>query len=131
MAVLEEEVVRLEEQIVSFRQGLYEEAVCISSRKSSENPTTPSKNELSSRSYKQTHSRSSSQSEINPGLFETRLSPSLSRIASSRKLERQPQNEQMVGANFDEDKITSLEKKSSVLVSPVKRPQPKIQVNIH
>ncbi|KAL5705421.1 hypothetical protein ACHQM5_023725 [Ranunculus cassubicifolius] len=33
VAVLEEEVVRLEEQVVTFRQGLYEEAVNISSSK--------------------------------------------------------------------------------------------------
>ncbi|XP_057974897.1 uncharacterized protein LOC131162443 [Malania oleifera] len=33
VAVLEEEVVRLEEQVVQFRQGLYQEAVCISSSK--------------------------------------------------------------------------------------------------
>lgn len=39
MAVLEEEVVRLEEQIVHFRQDLYQEAVYISSSKrSTENP---------------------------------------------------------------------------------------------
>ncbi|XP_072953221.1 uncharacterized protein [Typha angustifolia] len=31
VAVLEEEVVRLEEQVVNFRQGLYQEAICISS----------------------------------------------------------------------------------------------------
>ena len=33
MAVLEEEVVRLEEQLVHFRQDLYQEAVYISSSK--------------------------------------------------------------------------------------------------
>lgn len=33
VAVLEEEVVRLEEQVVHFRQGLYQEAVYISSSK--------------------------------------------------------------------------------------------------
>ena len=33
MAVLEEEVVRLEEQVVHFRRGLYQEAVYISSSK--------------------------------------------------------------------------------------------------
>lgn len=33
VAVLEEEVVRLEEQVVHFRQGLYKEAVYISSSK--------------------------------------------------------------------------------------------------
>ena len=33
VAILEEEVVRLEEQVVYFRQGLYQEAVYISSSK--------------------------------------------------------------------------------------------------
>ena len=33
MAVLEEEVVRLEEQVVQFRQGLYQEAIYTSSSK--------------------------------------------------------------------------------------------------
>ncbi|GAB4839364.1 hypothetical protein Ancab_028889 [Ancistrocladus abbreviatus] len=37
VAVLEEEVVRLEEQVVLFRKGLYQEAVCISSKKGMEN----------------------------------------------------------------------------------------------
>lgn len=36
VAVLEEEVVRLEEKIVHFRQGLYQEAVYISSSKKME-----------------------------------------------------------------------------------------------
>ncbi|XP_011620320.2 uncharacterized protein LOC18421740 isoform X2 [Amborella trichopoda] len=41
VAVLEEEVVRLEEQVVNFRQGLYQEAVYISSssKKQMENPS--------------------------------------------------------------------------------------------
>ncbi|KAI4330300.1 hypothetical protein MLD38_028599 [Melastoma candidum] len=36
VAVLEEEVVRLEEQVVNFRQGLYQEAVYISSKRNGE-----------------------------------------------------------------------------------------------
>lgn len=40
VAVLEEEVVRLEEKVVHFRQGLYQEAVYISSsKKNMENST--------------------------------------------------------------------------------------------
>ncbi|KAF8405074.1 hypothetical protein HHK36_009971 [Tetracentron sinense] len=39
VAVLEEEVVRLEEQVVNFRQGLYQEAVYISYSKRMDNPT--------------------------------------------------------------------------------------------
>lgn len=43
MAVLEEEVVRLEEQIVHFRQGLYQEAVYVSSSKSNVSSDGPLK----------------------------------------------------------------------------------------
>lgn len=40
MAVLEEEIVRLEEQVVHFRQDLYQEAIYISSsKKNMENST--------------------------------------------------------------------------------------------
>ncbi|KAL0450317.1 UNVERIFIED_CONTAM: hypothetical protein Slati_1588100 [Sesamum latifolium] len=85
VAVLEEEVVRLEEQVVNFRQGLYQEAVYISSRKSPSPDLTPSRNELSTGSSTRKHSRSSSQSEANLGSFGTRSSPLLSRIASTRK----------------------------------------------
>ncbi|KAL3646258.1 hypothetical protein CASFOL_011438 [Castilleja foliolosa] len=77
VAVLEEEVVRLEEQIVNFRQGLYQEAaVHVSSRKSPEN-STPS-------SSKRRHSRSLSQSDVNSGTIQTR--PPLSRVASIRRI---------------------------------------------
>ncbi|CAI8588829.1 unnamed protein product [Vicia faba] len=41
VAVLEEEVVRLEEKIVNFRQGLYQEAVYISSKRNAETPIDP------------------------------------------------------------------------------------------
>ncbi|KAL0288141.1 UNVERIFIED_CONTAM: hypothetical protein Scaly_2740500 [Sesamum calycinum] len=83
VAVLEEEVVRLEEQVVNFRQGLYQEAVYISSRKSPSPDLTPSRNELTTGSSIRKHSRSSSQSEANLG--SSRPSPLLSRIASTRK----------------------------------------------
>ncbi|KAL2240327.1 UNVERIFIED_CONTAM: hypothetical protein Sindi_0673900 [Sesamum indicum] len=83
VAVLEEEVVRLEEQVVNFRQGLYQEAVYISSRNSPPPDLTPSRNKLSTGSSIRKHSRSSSQSEANLGSFGTR--PLLSRIASTRK----------------------------------------------
>ncbi|KAL3626789.1 hypothetical protein CASFOL_022671 [Castilleja foliolosa] len=72
VAVLEEEVVRLEKQIVNFRQGVYQEAV----HASSENPTTSSS--------KRRHSRSSSQSDVNLGSIQTR--PSLSRVSSIRRI---------------------------------------------
>ncbi|KAL7141358.1 hypothetical protein ABFS83_08G047700 [Erythranthe nasuta] len=83
VAVLEEEVIRLEEQIVIFRQGLYKEAVSISSTKSSENSTPSKKTEVSNTNHpKHRHSKSSSQINLNSGSFDPQPSPSLSRIAS-------------------------------------------------
>ncbi|KAL3813603.1 hypothetical protein ACJIZ3_014871 [Penstemon smallii] len=77
VAVLEEEVVRLEEQVVNFRQGLYQEAISTSSRKNGAEDSNVVK------SLKQIrHLRSLSQSEVTFGSF---VSPSFSRSASSRK----------------------------------------------
>lgn len=42
VAVLEEEVVRLEEQVVNFRQGLYQEAIYVSSSKKTKESTSDS-----------------------------------------------------------------------------------------
>ncbi|XLR64296.1 hypothetical protein S83_014968 [Arachis hypogaea] len=60
VAVLEEEVVRLEEQVVSFRQGLYQEAVYSSSKRNPEN----SSDEIDNNSKHQ-RSKSLSQCELN------------------------------------------------------------------
>ncbi|XP_073018783.1 uncharacterized protein [Primulina eburnea] len=76
VAVLEEEVVRLEEQVVNFRQGLYQEAVCLSSKKGAD--------DLRSSSGKR-HSRSLSQSEANLGSIVARPVPRLSRSSTARK----------------------------------------------
>ncbi|GAU49191.1 hypothetical protein TSUD_191300 [Trifolium subterraneum] len=87
VAVLEEEVVRLEEQVVNFRQGLYQEAVYISSKRNAENLNDPiDQNNMRSSNSKHQRSKSYSQSEFNS--MTTRLPPqnSLARSASSRKL---------------------------------------------
>ncbi|KAK3000087.1 hypothetical protein RJ639_023688 [Escallonia herrerae] len=84
VAVLEEEVVWLEEQVVTFRQGLYQEAVHVSTRKSAENSTDPNDQPVIARSRK-LHSRSLSQSEVGSSCRAWHL-PSLSRNASCRKL---------------------------------------------
>ncbi|KAL0377735.1 UNVERIFIED_CONTAM: hypothetical protein Sradi_3079000 [Sesamum radiatum] len=153
VAVLEEEVVRLEEQVVNFRQGLYQEAVYISSRKSPSPDLTPSRNELSTGSSTRKHSRSSSQIEANLGSFGTRSSPLLSRIASTRKFlsadcpsdglrnspespcnGKQPQNKQGLalenGLGGDNQSSSSSDKdklspqkKSLVLGTPMKKHQ--------
>ncbi|XP_020216154.1 uncharacterized protein LOC109799911 isoform X2 [Cajanus cajan] len=84
VAVLEEEVVRLEEQVVNFRQGLYQEAVYISSKRNAEN-LRDSMDQNSIRSSKHQRSKSLSQSEINSTTM-ARPQLSLARSASSRKL---------------------------------------------
>ncbi|XP_047155351.1 uncharacterized protein LOC124826556 isoform X2 [Vigna umbellata] len=84
VAVLEEEVVRLEEQVVNFRQGLYQEAVYISSKRNAENLNDPI-DQNTIRSSKHQRSKSMSQSEFNSTMM-GRPHPSLARSASSRKL---------------------------------------------
>ncbi|XP_020221023.1 uncharacterized protein LOC109803760 isoform X1 [Cajanus cajan] len=84
VAVLEEEVVRLEEQVVNFRQGLYQEAVYISTKRNAENLNDPI-DQNSIRSSKHQRSKSMSQSEFNSTIM-GRVQPSLARSASSRKL---------------------------------------------
>ncbi|KAI4327474.1 hypothetical protein L6164_019930 [Bauhinia variegata] len=86
VAVLEEEVVRLEEQVVNFRQGLYQEAVYISSKRNAENSSDPIEQNSSIRSSKHQRSRSLSQTEFNSLTTMARNQPSLARSASSRKL---------------------------------------------
>lgn len=84
VAVLEEEVVRLEEQVVIFRQGLYQEAVYISSKRNAEN-LRDSMDQNSIRSSKHQRSKSFSQSKLNSTTM-ARPQFSLARSASSRKL---------------------------------------------
>ncbi|XP_057449505.1 uncharacterized protein LOC130740814 isoform X2 [Lotus japonicus] len=74
VAVLEEEVVRLEEQVVNFRQGLCQKAFYISSKSNAEDPM----DQNSIRSTKHQRSKSLSQSEFNSTI--------IARSSSSRKL---------------------------------------------
>ncbi|KAJ0251129.1 Uncharacterized protein HA466_0135100 [Hirschfeldia incana] len=87
VAVLEEEVVRLEEQVLSFRQGLYQEAVHISSKRNLESPNNNENSPV--RSTKHQRSKSMSQHELKSVITPPRKhqqSLSLSRSISSRKL---------------------------------------------
>ncbi|XP_059293685.1 uncharacterized protein LOC132046887 [Lycium ferocissimum] len=87
VAVLEEEVVRLEVQVVNYRQGLYQEAVSTCSRRNMDDIHLPdSCPQFHGKGPKQKHSRSLSMSEVNLGSSVPHSSPSLSRSASSRKL---------------------------------------------
>lgn len=85
VAVLEEEVVRLEEQVVNFRQGLYQEAVYVSSKRNVENSNDPI-DQNSVRSAKHQRSKSLSQFEFNSVSSTAKSQPSLGRTTSSRKL---------------------------------------------
>lgn len=118
VAVLEEEVVRLEEQVVNFRQGLYQEAAHISSTRSSEDL----RDDLSTRPSKQRHSRASSQSEVDSGSSEARPSPCVSRIASSRKF---VSVDRVLVRDYQSDK------NSIVVGTPMKKPplKPELIVN--
>ncbi|KAM7510367.1 hypothetical protein LguiB_009242 [Lonicera macranthoides] len=80
VAVLEEEVARLEEQFVSFRQGLYQESVNVS-LKTTEN--TPDSKEFLVTCLKQEQIV-----EVNLGSSRPQLSPSIPTSASRRKLFR-------------------------------------------
>lgn len=84
VAVLEEEVVRLEEQVVNFRKGLYQEAVYTSSKRNLE-ILNDSIEQNSLRSSKHQRSKSLSQSEFNLTTM-ARPQPPLARSTSSRKL---------------------------------------------
>lgn len=86
VAVLEEEVVRLEEQVVNFRQGLYRQAVYISSKKNIENSNDVIDQPSTTRP-KHTRSKSLSYNEVySSAAFAARPQPSLARSTSSRRL---------------------------------------------
>ncbi|XP_057530405.1 uncharacterized protein LOC130808882 isoform X2 [Amaranthus tricolor] len=79
IAVLEEEVVRLEEQVVTYRHNLYQEAVFICSKRKLENPVDYYERILSRCSSKE----DPSDSEISP-LSVTRMVSTSSDIVSDR-----------------------------------------------
>lgn len=78
VAVLEEEVVRLEEKVVHFRQGLYHEAVYISSSKKDMDNVTDTIEQNQVKSPKQKQTKLSSQLESNSASFSGKHLPSLS-----------------------------------------------------
>ncbi|TYH95023.1 hypothetical protein ES332_A12G079000v1 [Gossypium tomentosum] len=86
VAVLEEEVVRLEEQVVSFRQGLYQEAVYASSKRNVENLNESTVEQSTVRSSKHQRLKSLSVNEMSLVPTIARSQPSLSRSVSSRKM---------------------------------------------
>lgn len=84
VAVLEEEVARLEEQVVNCRQGLYQEASYTCSTRNVNH--SPHSGEQPVNGPRKRHSRSFSQGEVNEGLSVAQRLPSLPRSASTRRL---------------------------------------------
>ncbi|KAK4791184.1 hypothetical protein SAY86_031597 [Trapa natans] len=85
VAVLEEEIVRLEEQLLNFRRGgLYKEAVYQSSKRNAENSSYPM-DDCPARRAKYDPSKTSSRREFSSLTFNLRSSPSM-RSTSGRKL---------------------------------------------
>lgn len=85
VAVLEEEVVRLEEQVVNFRKGLYQEAVYVSSKRNVETSNDPM-DQTPVKSARHQRSKSLPQFELNSTpTSATKSQPSLART-TSRKL---------------------------------------------
>nr|KYP62617.1 hypothetical protein KK1_017158 [Cajanus cajan] len=111
VAVLEEEVVRLEEQVVNFRQGLYQEAVYISTKRNAENLNDPI-DQNSIRSSK--HQRSKSMSQIH-GKQLHRKQDSFSSIPEEGR-----GKENRSFGNFVKDK-QSPEKKTTKVITPIKK----------
>ncbi|KAJ4847047.1 hypothetical protein Tsubulata_017078 [Turnera subulata] len=89
VAVLEEEVVRLEEQVVNFRQGLYQEAVYISSKKNADNANDVADQQPVTRP-KHMRSKSLCHNEFNSATVAARPQPALARSTSSRRLSSDP-----------------------------------------
>ncbi|XP_010268747.1 PREDICTED: uncharacterized protein LOC104605611 isoform X2 [Nelumbo nucifera] len=77
VAVLEEEVVRLEEQVVNFRQGLYQEAVYISSSKRNTESPKDLYEPYSCRNPKIEQVKASSQADTNLATSIARILPSI------------------------------------------------------
>jgi len=78
VAVLEEEVVRLEEQVVHFRQDLYQEAVHISSTKRSVENSADSYAPYPSKNHKSEQGKFSTQNVVDSAASLRRHKPSLS-----------------------------------------------------
>ncbi|XP_012574561.1 uncharacterized protein [Cicer arietinum] len=134
VAVLEEEVVRLEQKVVNFRQGLYQEAVNISFKRNAENLNDPME-QSSIRGSKHQRSKSLTHSELNSTAIRPQLS--LARSASSskpfsssssdivhdrtRKLvnKKQLHSKQDSLSSISEEK--SFEKKTAKVIPPVKK----------
>ncbi|KAA8528567.1 hypothetical protein F0562_035922 [Nyssa sinensis] len=114
VAVLEEEVVRLEEQVVHFRQGLYQEAVYISSSKRNMESLTDLYDLCPIKGSKQKQSKISIQTEGNSAPSIARNSPSLPDVGHGK--------ENLLYTNSTKKNKCSPNLKAQTIRTPVKRP---------
>ncbi|KAK8672924.1 hypothetical protein V6N13_111281 [Hibiscus sabdariffa] len=125
VAVLEEEVVRLEEQVVSFRQGLYQEAVYATSKRNVENSNESTVEQSPVRRTKHQRSKSLSVNEMSPCFSRPtngRQAPAKSNSSSGDV--RGKENQSFANALKDKQ---SPDKKVSNNVTPVKRLPTKLE----
>ncbi|KAK9270284.1 hypothetical protein L1049_025861 [Liquidambar formosana] len=114
VAVLEEEVVRLEEQVVHFRQGLYQEAVYISSSKRNMDNATDLYSPYPIKNPKQEESKSLPQPIRNSATSTTKQLPSLPDDGRGK--------ENQSCTNSAKKNKHSPNQKSQTIRTPVKRP---------
>uniref|UniRef100_A0A5B7AMU1 Ternary complex factor MIP1 leucine-zipper domain-containing protein n=1 Tax=Davidia involucrata TaxID=16924 RepID=A0A5B7AMU1_DAVIN len=114
VAVLEEEVVRLEEQVVHFRQGLYQEAVYISSSKRNMEGLADLYDPSPIRGSKQKQSKFSVQTEGNSASSIARHSPSLPDVGQGK--------ENQSDTNSTKKNKCSPNLKAQMIRTPGKRP---------
>ncbi|KAG8377643.1 hypothetical protein BUALT_Bualt08G0054300 [Buddleja alternifolia] len=114
VAVLEEEVVRLEEKIVHFRQGLYQEAVYISSSKKNMDNSADIHEAGQIKDVKPKQSKSSLQTETNSAAIVWKNLPSLS--------DERRGKENQSSTNSSKNKQQSPNSKLQTVRTPIKRP---------
>ncbi|KAK4429044.1 hypothetical protein Salat_1204400 [Sesamum alatum] len=114
VAVLEEEVVRLEEKIVHFRQGLYQEAIYISSSKKNMDNSADLCDPGQINDLKRKQSKSLLQTEANSSAITGKNSSSLS--------DERRGKENQSSTNSSKHKQQSPSSKVQTVRTPVKRP---------
>lgn len=116
VAVLEEEVMRLEEQVVNFRQGLYQEAIiCSNSKKSRE-----SSPDLKSNSQATNSELSIGMKITNPIQLPSNpepIAPTLNRIGNGRQVQKKQSS-----PNSGKENQSTANSVRNLRQSPVKKP---------
>lgn len=113
VAVLEEEIVRLEEQVVHFRQGLYQEAVYISSSKRNMKNSVDLYDSCQIKDHKQKQSKLSLQNEVAAATSTATHFPLLPDDGQGKE------NQSCTISSKDKQRSTNL--KAETIKTPVKR----------